>query len=352
MSLKKFRDRLLDQTLIFLWGEWSSLGVPGTLSRSKEIILDPEALLVFSLQLGRYEPRLFDEILNWLVENGHWLDAARLRRILPHHEPETARVVGAALQFCLTHSAERKWKNLARFCESIFKKQPLAEFTPVLFKEKSGKDYPLTLRGNSDPDFALFHLDRSKIKKLRESNSVPINTAGNIRFYLRSLFGVGGRAECILYLLTNEGGRVRDIAEGVGLFWLSVQQLLDDLIVSGLVSTRQKGKKTEYWLSHERWWSFLAYHNKTKVASPRWHNWIALYSGMLQAWRTIEDLVQKPVSDYMTISKLQDCVEHLSREFARGGLDVPPLSNEKNLEAQQAAVERLFEKVIWKKEDA
>ncbi len=164
MLLKQFRDKLLDQTLTYLWGEWNALGVIGTANKNKDFILDPETLLVFSLQLGRYEPRLFDEILSWLIENGHWLDASRLRRILQHHESEANRIVGAALQCCIRHSGERKWKNLARFCESIFKKQPKAEFTPVLFKERSGKDYPLTLTNHSDPDFALFHLDRPKIK--------------------------------------------------------------------------------------------------------------------------------------------------------------------------------------------
>ena len=350
MSLKQFRDKLLDQTLTFLWGEWNSLGVTGIAKQNKNSLLDPEALLVFSLQLGRYEPRLFDEILSWLLENGHWLDVARLRRILQRQKPETTRIVGAALQFCISHSADRKWKNLEHLCRTIFSKQPKAEFTPTLFKEKSGKDYPLTLKNAHDPDFALFHLDRPKIKKLRPSNPVPVNAQRNVRFQLRSLLGVGGRSECILYLLSHDGGRVRDIAEGAGLFWLSVQQLLDDLIVSGLVSTRQKGKKVEYWLSHGRWWDFLTHSKKAKEPAPQWLNWVAIVSAMLEAWNTIESLVQKPPSHYMTSSKLRDCIEHLSHEFARAGLDVPPLPDDKTLETQQETLTRLFEKVIDNKE--
>ncbi len=161
--------------------------------------------------------------------------------------------------------------------------------------------------------------------------------------------GVGGRAECILYLLTHKGGRVRDIAEGAGLFWLSVQQLFDDLIVSGLVSTRQKGKSVEYWLSQERWWNFLTYSKKEKETTSQWLNWIAIYAAMLEAWITVEELVRKPQSDYMTSSKLRDCVEHLSGEFSRAGLDIPPLSDDNSVKAQQDILTRLFEKVIGRR---
>ena len=47
----------------------------------------PGAMLLFTLEMGRYEPRLFDEVLDWLVINGRWIDLQRLRGIL--HERQT-----------------------------------------------------------------------------------------------------------------------------------------------------------------------------------------------------------------------------------------------------------------------
>ena len=45
-------------------------------------IIDPEALLLFTCTLGRHEPRLFDEVLDWLQENGRFINILRLKRIL------------------------------------------------------------------------------------------------------------------------------------------------------------------------------------------------------------------------------------------------------------------------------
>src|SRR5580692_7384971 len=98
MLLKDFREALLDRLLMFLWRQWSALGVLGASATEEEWIIDPEPLLVFSLELARYEPRLFDEILAWLVVNGELLDTARLRRILLKQDVSVVRVVGGALQ--------------------------------------------------------------------------------------------------------------------------------------------------------------------------------------------------------------------------------------------------------------
>ena len=65
MSQTSFREFYLNELLTFLWKQWSVLGVAGgTRAEKMDWIIDPEALLVFSLEISRYEPRLFDEILN------------------------------------------------------------------------------------------------------------------------------------------------------------------------------------------------------------------------------------------------------------------------------------------------
>src|SRR3989338_4877445 len=103
MSLENFRETLLDRLLTFLWRQWSALGVMGVARPEEDWAIDPEALLVFSLELARYEPRLFDEILAWLKVNGHWLDTARMRRIIQGQSEATIKVVGGTLQYALAH---------------------------------------------------------------------------------------------------------------------------------------------------------------------------------------------------------------------------------------------------------
>ena len=69
MQLQKFRDHFRELILQFLWRQWSALGVAGYADGEDNWVIDPEALLLFSLSISRYDQRLFDEILDWLTIN-------------------------------------------------------------------------------------------------------------------------------------------------------------------------------------------------------------------------------------------------------------------------------------------
>lgn len=325
MSLIEFRLGLLDQLLTFLWRQWSALGVMGEAGSEDDWVMDPEALLVFSLQIARYEPRLFDEVLAWLVANGEKLDATRLKNIAKGYGSEEIRVLGATLMFLVRHAKKRKWASLADYCADIWKAQPESNDLEALFlRKQDGVPYPLVgMKEKEDPDFLLFFLDRPRLSSIKETIQPSINARTNLRFLLRSLFGIGSRSECIAYLLTHEGGEVREVAEDLGLFWLGVQQTLADMAASGLVLTRPKGKrKTEYWISHKRWWDFLAYAGQ-EIAKPKWLNWGAVYSALWNLWQTVDAISRGAESDYMKASKLHDSLEVLEREFTRAGYDLP-----------------------------
>lgn len=322
MLLKEFREALLDRILTFLWRQWSTLGVLGESRGEEEWIIDPEPLLVFSLEMARYEPRLFDEILAWLQVNDQWLDSSRLRRILARQEGDVLRVAGAALRYLQDHGHERKWKNIVKFCHGLCQKQPRGGILEPLFKEKSGKFHPRAEGEKIDPSFLAFDMNRPRIRIQKKGKEVPVNARANLRFLLRALFSTGAKAECILYLLTHEGGRPREIADSVGLFWLSIQQALLDLSRSGMVLTRPKGRKVEYWLSQPKWWDFLASSSYEVATPPKHLNWIAIFSAFSMAWRTVDEIALGAQSDYMKASKLQDSLDIVAQEFARAGYDI------------------------------
>lgn len=81
-SLKQFRDSYLETLLRFLWREWTVLGVAGQDKAALGHVVDPETLLLFTCCLGRYDQRLFDEVLDWLVRNGRFINIQRLKNIL------------------------------------------------------------------------------------------------------------------------------------------------------------------------------------------------------------------------------------------------------------------------------
>ncbi len=344
MSLNEYREQLLDRLINFLWRQWSALGLLGESGGDEDWVIDPESLLVFSLEIARYEPRLFDEILAWLRVNGQWLDTPRLRNIIEARGASTARLVGGVLQYLLNNGGDpRKWQNLVNFCgksapqkpaEGVKRSIPTAIISPTkafskseeaLFKDKTGHPHPMVSKEKADPAFLKFGFNRPALKIQKAGKDVPVNAKTNLRFLLRALFGVGGKSEIVLYLLTHDGARPKEVADSIGLFWLGVHQTLLDLSKSGLVLIRRKGKKVDYWLSHKKWWEFIS-PAASNESRPKWLDWAAIYSAFSNLWQTLDALAESDASEYMKSSRLQDSLELVSGEFARAGFDVgtPP----------------------------
>ena len=346
MSLKEYREQLLNRLLTFLWRQWSALGLLGESGGEEDWVIDPESLLVFSLEIGRYEPRLFDEILAWLKVNGQWLDTPRLRNIIEARGAGTARLMGAVLQHLLDNGGDaRKWKNLVTFCGKLSPKNSSKQ-EESLFIDKAGKSHPAASKEKADPAFLKFGYNRPILKIQKAGKETPINAKANLRFLLRSLFGVGGKSEIILYLLTHEGARPKEIAADIGLFWLGVHQTLLDLSKSGLVLIRRKGRKVDYWLSHRKWWEFIS-PAASDEARPKWLDWAAIYAALSNLWQTMDALAESDASQYMKSSRLQDSLELVSTEFSRAGFDVgtPPLPGLQSEQHQKMSL-AFLEKIL------
>ncbi len=158
------------------------------------------------------------------------------------------------------------------------------------------------------------------------TRQVPVTSHNTLRFLLRALFGLGSRAECLVYLLTHDGSHPSEVAKAIGLSVRGTQDALIELSRSGLILTRVKGKrKIEYWLSHERWWEFLSRGSREEIEKPVWIDWIALYSALSTVWTAMNEISKDDISDYMKSSRLRDSLELVGHEFSRSGLDIPPV---------------------------
>lgn len=320
MSLNEFKTTFLENILNFLWRQWSALGVAGGARAEDKWVIDPEALFIFSLDMARYDPRLFDEILDWLIANGKWIDSQRLRGIIKHKEEETRRLLSAAALYVSKEakSFKRKWEPLASLSkgESAFEQDSL-------FRTKAGKPHPEP--GKESEVFFAYGFSREEFRLRGMSKPIPVAAPSNLRFQLRALFGVGSRSECILYLLTHKGGHPAEIAKAIGLTKMAVRDSLIDLAASGLILTRIKGKRMiEYWLSPGRWGKFIYGVDFSEEYLPRWLNWIILFSAFKKVWNVL-DAAAKTESDYMRSSKLREAMVGLSHEFSASGLELPPL---------------------------
>jgi hypothetical protein len=338
MSPNGFRSLFLENALNFLWRQWSALGLLGEARTEDPWTIDPEAMLLFTLEMGRYEPRLFDEVMDWLAVNGKWLDLQRLRGILQGKGDATRNLLGAAAAFLVRERRERRWQNLV--CQS--ERREDAASTESLFYQKDGRPYPLS--DKPDPTFLSCGFNRPELTIRRLTREVPVTSHSTIRFLMRALFGLGSRAECLVYLLTHEGGHPAEIARAIGLSVRGTQDALIDLSRSGLVLTRIKGKrKIEYWLSQERWWEFLSRGRVGEIERPIWIDWISLYGALSQIWAALDEMSEEGISDYMRSSRLRDSLESVGNEFSKSGLDIPPIPG---AEVRPEEYEKAFEAFI------
>ena len=342
MSQKDFRDLFIDNVLNFLWRQWSALGVLGEARTKDPWIYDPEPMLLFTLEMARYEPRLFDEVVDWLVVNGKWVDMQRLRGILREKDKIDRNLVGAVAAFLMNQGNERKWRNLSRFCRAYASNS--SSNPEPLFYEKNGKPHPITKI--PDPSFLDYGFNRPQLRVRRLTRKTPITSHNTLRFLLRALFGLGSRAECMVYLLTHDAGHPSEVAKAIGLSVRGTQDALIELSTSGLILTRAKGKrKIEYWLSQKKWWEFLSRGIISRIEKPVWIDWITLYSALFKVWSTLNEISREEVSDYMRSSKLRDSLEMVGSEFAKSGLDIPPVPGK---EVRPVEYKKAFEEFIIK----
>jgi hypothetical protein len=116
MVPSELHDALLDALLDCAWQQWTSIGVAG-IGASTETIVDPEALLVATLEIGRSDPRLFDEMLDWFTRNASVVDAARLARLVSRGTPDQRRLAGVAARLAAERGAG---PTIARLPEQEF----------------------------------------------------------------------------------------------------------------------------------------------------------------------------------------------------------------------------------------
>ena len=349
MSQTDFKIYYQNEILNFLWRQWSALGVAGGSKKEDNWIIDPESLLVFSLQMARFEPRLFDEILDWVVINAKWIDNQRLRRIIKERNEETQRLFSAVA--CMTseraRTYQRKWQPLSEIRThdrvgayghvGAHGRAPLQ----VLFRTKEGRPFPEPK--NHDQIFMRYGFLRETFDLRRMSKEVSNASPSNLRFSLRGLFGIGSRSECILYLLTHEAAHPSEMAQSIGVSTKAAQDMLVELSSSDLILTRIKGKrKLEYWLSKKRWWEFLYGSNFEDIKRPCWLDWIAVFNALESIWEVLNE-IEETKSKYMRSSKLRQAMVEISEEFLKSGIEVPSVPDE-NVPPKE--YEQAFQKFI------
>lgn len=152
---KKFDDLLVD----LCWSLWTEYGVAGIARKHQNVLIGPEELVLLTALIGEQDPRLCDEALDWCTRYHQFISVSRLR-VLARGFGEAINQPYSAFAATLNSVSRANWPLLAQ--EAAFKFKP------------SGKSQ-------------LPRLEYPALLYLR----------------MRSLFGVGARADLLTFLLTQ-----------------------------------------------------------------------------------------------------------------------------------------------------
>jgi hypothetical protein len=265
--------RHLDEMAVsFLWHQWSSIGVAGGVRSNDGWMIDPEALVLATSRFGRYDPRLMDESIDWLVRYGRRINVLRLQSL---HEqwPGIAddRVLAAIGSIVGKQSALRKWRGIGQPARSDDEREPL-------FISSTGGYLPVF--GDPDPDFKAAGLLRSPVEHRGMSKLPDTRARGNLIFLLRAFFGVNARAEIFAWLLVHGSGNPAAIARDTGYFIKSVQLTLNEMEESCQILSSRQGREKIYRVIGDSWHFLLAPQGspKDQRVFPAWFDWMPVFA--------------------------------------------------------------------------
>ncbi|MFZ4695896.1 MAG: hypothetical protein ACOYMV_12295 [Verrucomicrobiia bacterium] len=311
--LNKFRTELSQTVLDFLWAAWSQVGVMGGAAPSIPCIVDPEPMLLQTWACARQDPRVFDEALDWLVQNGRWINVGRLTTLMKEDQVCPPSLVGAMAAFMSQHDKTPKWKTLAHRCQP--KKDTVAQ--PLFLRQ--GK--PLSSKGDErDETFFGYGWLRSPVRPRNQSQPLPSWTPAGLLLKSRAFFGVSIRADVYAYLMVNGPCTASRLAREMGYSQRRVQDALVDMQMGNAFQIRQDGNRKEYFIPAQKGWHLLF---EVPPKTIRWFNWRAFGCGISKILKATQDMKVEGLSSYIFASEFSKWMEEARGDFASAGIVLP-----------------------------
>jgi hypothetical protein len=295
MSISELRDEVQNALANFLWDEWGQMGVSASTKRHDTWATDPEALLLLTFEVGRGEPRLFDEVLDWMLVNERLLSIQRLRNLAADEADQmlVESVVG--------------W---------LGENHPRARLKPKLGEPKDPQAF---FRGSrlkvSDPDPAFLSQGfvRPRYKPSGKSQAPNLTLPINLAFRLRLLLGVSVRAEVarVLLAIDRPWMNAQALARSTAYTRRNVRDAATSLASASFVYSHSIGNENLFEAS-PRWPDFLSLDRL-----PESKDWPQLFRAFRQILRWLSDPANQDLSDYMLLSGARTLVEGVEADLPR-----------------------------------
>lgn len=294
-EITELANRAAHCAIELCWRQWSaiSLANAGSLRNPASSIVDPEALLLASLQLRHQERRLADRLL-WWAETGSTLTSVQRSRTLAKGLPPGARVGLANFAAAAVRSGDARWKVFV-----------------------DGKHEALDARSGKGPrELVLAHPAALMVR-------------------LRAAFGVGIKADLLTYLIGVGGtpradNSVAAVARSLGYSVASTRRAANDMALARLLEVGVD-RPVRYAVDHRAWQLLLRTPDRYAAgaaepggpgeAQPRWRFWAQLYGFLLGVAGMADDQRLLAGAAVVHASRLRDLAEASRRCLHWNGID-------------------------------
>ena len=295
------------------WTQWVALGslLAPVESRRARSIIDLEALVLLSLHIQTEERRLLDTVAWWAHVGSRLTSLQRLRSVAKQFPGETdaeglEQFAGFAME-----AGDRRWAKLA---------------------ESRTMSRPRDLKGPEEP---------------------ILIEASALWPRLRAAFGVGAKADTLVFLLGLRGAwaSTKVISFATGYSSVTIRRAAGEMAQARLIRETE-GRPVEYVAPPQPWAELLElYPNPdrwdapSEPAAPAWRFWseiFAFLAGAIEWSRSGGSM-----GEHVIASKARDLIERHAQAFNFNGIQAPPVEAFRGLDAARGLRETVFVVSDW-----
>ena len=267
-SLTDSAATLTESMLDVAWRQWSAIGGAAANDRPAQSIVDPEALVLYTLSAMRQHQRLESILFSWLEVNGELLSVQRMRNLATRFPAQVANHLPAFARNARSVAAHPKWTGLTDD----------------------------TVATPSKP---------IELPELRRAMRAPLRQPCALLLRLRLSMGVGVKADVLSVLMGQRESRstVKEIVDFTGYTSVAVRSALDSLTEAGFVDSRP-GRPQSYSAPRERWRELLGL-----SWLPTWKPWAQFFAFGLAIGDLVDQAAVREFSDYALRTKIREVVE-------------------------------------------
>jgi len=266
------------------WIQWQALGAQAAAPRAPRTIVDPEALVLFSLWLADEEPRLRDFLYGFAQIGSRLLSVQRLKRAMRLYPDDAESRVARFAARIASEGKDARWRQLS-----------------------DGEAGQPGRAGKVGPAAARF------------------GEPGSLMLRMRAGFGVDVRTDTLTYLIGrgDAWSDIREVAAAILYAKYSVRGACEALADAGLILARAE-RPVSYRAEPRRWLGLLGLDEP-----PPWQPWARVFPFVLRLLTWLRGPARRQMSEALASS--------LTREFV---LEHGPVLTELRLNVPDARSQR------------